>query len=153
MPAKIRRPFENTDEQRGWARVETLGHTRADAHAHFAAARAGLLCLTDVEHLSLAWQVGTTFPPTVTPALHDHFWDWRFSRRRWQRLPGGTCEVEEHRPLDALGAPTERHSHQILNVSLLLVDGCPQLRDRLQQFGDHLLEDDRIVGQVGRIVR
>ena len=36
-------------------------------------------------------------------------------------------------------------------MSLLLVDGRPQLRDRLQQLGDHLLEDDGITDIHGSI--
>jgi hypothetical protein len=101
----------------------------------------------EVEYFPLARQVGVMRSPAVALALPYHRGTGDFRWRRRRCFLSGSTEVEERRPFDALRAPAEGQTHEILNVGLLPVDGCPQLRDRREQLGDHLLEDAGVVGQ------
>jgi hypothetical protein len=150
-PAQVGRSFQNADEPTGRAIVQTLGEVGADADAHLPAARAGLLRLGEFQHFPLAGQIGATRPPAVASTLPHHLGVGRFGRWRRRCFLGEGAEVEERRAFDALRAPAEGQTHEVLNVDLLPVDGRPQLRDRREQLGDHLLEDTGVVGQVRRI--
>jgi hypothetical protein len=110
-PADVGRPFEDTDEQARRAVVEPLGHVGADTDTKFAAARAGLLRVREIKHFPLAGQIGATRPPAVAPALADHLGTGNFGKRRRRRFLGGSIEVEERRPFDALGSPAEGQTH------------------------------------------
>ena len=84
----------------------------------------------------------------MAPALPDHLRTRIFRRGCRNFFLGESIEVEKGRTLDALRAAAEGQAHQVLDVSLLLLDGRPQLSDRCEQLGDHLLEDTGIVREV-----
>jgi hypothetical protein len=135
-------------ERRRRAIVEALGYVGADAHAHLPTARASLLRLAEIKHFPLTGQIVAARPAAVASSPPHHLGTRDFGRRSRHGFLSRSAEVEKGRTLEALRAPAEGPTHQVLDVGLLLIDGRPQLRDGREQLGDHLFEDAGIVRQV-----